>query len=160
MKLQTMLIAGFGVLALVAMPGLTPCSISVPGPSGPNASSEASAALDWTVEHYLRASSWDDTVALAAAHAGYDTRGVWHDDWRLPTIEELQAAVTDNDPYTFGQTDSSVNYWSFWTSKGQGIWAYGVKVVSDANGDVIAAQSGAKLKHTKTSRLMAKFVRP
>ncbi len=148
------------LIAVGAIGALTPHSTSIPRPIGTTSHAASSVALDWTAEPYLRASSWEATVALATAYVGPDVHGVIHDDWRLPTIEELQAAVTDSDPDTFGQTDPNGNHWSFWTSKSQGIWAYGVKVVSGPDGYPITALSGQKLKHTKTSMLLAKFVRP
>lgn len=109
------------------------------------------AALTWTQNTYY-VGTWDNAVTEAAAHVegGFD-------DWRLPTVAEIQAALQDG---SFGQIDPNVNYWYHWTSKKSGTWAYAARVVSDANGDVIASQSGQVDKILKRSSVHAKFVRP
>ena len=114
---------------------------------------ESGQTLTWT--QGTGGGTWQEATLQAANHVegGFT-------DWRLPTVDELQTAVTDSDPATFGQYDPNVNFASFWTSKSQGNWSYVINVVTDANGYPIPSQSGAGKKEPKNGLHPAKFVRP
>jgi hypothetical protein len=81
------------------------------------------------------------------------------DDWRLPRVAELQAALQDG---SWGQdADGGAGVFHHWTSKSQGIWAWAVIVSRDDAGVPIPAESGSAQKYLKTSNFYgAKFVRP
>ena len=121
----------------------------VPPPNG------TAATLTWSST--LGVGTQDNAAQAAAAHveSGFT-------DWRLPTLEELQAAVTDADPDTFGQSYYANQGTGYWSSKSQGkMWAFGVLAVSGADFYPIPAQSAGILKVTKPSSTMwVKCVRP
>ena len=125
-------------------------SLAVIWPAPP---SESFTALSWTsTDISSPGGTWDSYTATAAAwsEGGFD-------DWRLPTVVEIQTAVQGG---TFGQMAASAS-WLLWTSETQGHnYAWTVRVTTDANGDPIPSQSGQKVKVLKRSNLRAKFVRP
>jgi len=153
-------VASLSVFALAGCP-VTPTSDGVmaaasaekdeaaarrPDPSGP---------LTWTadVQHWY-AGDWNGGMAAAAAHVegGYD-------DWRLPTVAELQAAVQDGSWGCGGLPGASL--FPHWTSQSQGTSAWTVRISYDANGCPIPELSGEAVRYFKGSNFWgAKFVRP
>lgn len=111
--------------------------------------------LQWTTDvHQWDGGQWDGAMAAAAAHVedGYE-------DWRLPTVEELQAALQDGS-WGLDLPPDQIGHMSHWTSKSQGQWAWAVTVFLDGDGAPIIEQSGEARKVLKTSRFAGvKFVR-
>ena len=140
-----------GQVSAAMSPPITPEVSSRAAPTG--ATAESNLTLMWS--SMLGIGTHPNAVAAAAAleEGGYT-------DWRLPTQAELQAAVTDADPSTFGQAQPNMdNFW--WSSKTQGnAWAFGVRVVTDANGYPIPSLSGQVLKTPPRSTLYVRCVRP
>ena len=134
-------------------PSITPEVSSRPDVAGAPAESNVTPMWSSTL---VGTATYPYAVAAAAAleEDGYT-------NWRLPTVEELQAAVTDADPNTFGQTTPYSAGLFFWTAKKQGnMWAFAVEVATDANGYPIPSLSGRVLKITQTSHVFVKCVRP
>jgi hypothetical protein len=125
-------------------------SSTPPPPPGGSAST-----LTWSVSPDRGTHAYAVQYAAALVEGGFS-------DWRLPTVEELQAAVTDADPATFGQAQYPNGSNAYWSSKTQGkMWAFAIQVVSDANSYPIPAQSGGVLKVTlPKSTMWYKCVRP
>lgn len=109
--------------------------------------------LTWSSAYRTR--NYAEAVQFAAAC----TEGGFT-DWRLPTVEELKAAVTDTDPDTFGLAANPSGSNRYWSSKKQGLYAFTVMVVSDAASYPIPGQSGAVVKIHTGSMLWFKCVRP
>jgi hypothetical protein len=141
-------------LGLCAAATLGASRATANGPHGA-AAAASPVTLTWTTDVVSwTGGDWDTGVQTASAwvEGGYD-------DWRLPKVEELQAALQDG---SWGQDPLHAGYAiGHWTSKNQGIWAYKVTVATDPLGNVIPSQSGASKKVLKTSNLVGgKFVRP
>ena len=120
----------------------------------------SSVTLTWTEDTQgWSGGDWNGGVAAAASHVEQGFT-----DWRLPTIQELQAALTIayGQPGSWGQDlRNPGGTGNGWTSKSQGIWAWRVTIAEDANGFVIPSQSGQASKVLKGSNFArTKFVRP
>ena len=81
-----------------------------------------------------------------------------HDDWRLPTLAEAQAAIQSGTLGPLVPNLSAGNY--IWTSTRKGNKRYGISVASDSFGNVIPGQSGAAVLFTPGNALLAIAVRP
>ena len=108
--------------------------------------------LTWTAGVPVNSYDWYYAEAMAAAH---EEQGF--DDWRLPTIEELQAGIADGSIGAFNANGSLGLY----SSKKVGQWVWRVTVVADENGIPIPELSGEAYRlPIGSTYLDAKFVRP
>ncbi len=66
--------------------------------------------------------TWNEAQDTAAGYVGYDDNGIAYDDWRVPTAEELQAAIQDNtmDQLVLLSPPGAVTNLLLWTSQGIG----------------------------------------
>lgn len=112
--------------------------------------------------------TWGPAQQQAAAYAVYErdasgTVVAVYDDWRVPTVAELQMAIRDG---TLGQVwnpgrfvpGSRVWVWSSEARGGRAAWA--VEVYLDSSGQVIASKSGKAVVLDKGSAIEVFFVRP
>lgn len=157
MNIHHALFAGFG-LAIAASLAWTgqPTPSTATTPATPIA---VPTVLTWTTDTQgWLGGDWAGGMTAAANHVeqGFS-------DWRLPTVQELQAAlqIPAGQPGSWGvDTRNPDGSGRGWTSRSQGQWAYAVTIVK-AGSYVVPSQSGQSTKYLKTSNFAStKFVRP
>lgn len=106
----------------------------------------------WSQQFPGGAYTWDGATTFAAnlVEGGFS-------DWRLATRAEWQTAITNGTVGSLQPNLGPGNY--FWTADHQGTRAWMVEIVTDPNGNVIAAQSGATKRVLKGSATYAVAVR-
>jgi len=137
--------------------GLSILPVSASDPTlDPAAANAACVTLTWSAQDTTQMTggsmNWDYATQFAANYSGEG-----YSDWRLPTAAEYQAAFQNG---TSGQWSPNLSSNWVWTSKGKGVNAVCVKLVTDANGDVLYPQSGQSASYSKSSFIRAKLVRP
>jgi hypothetical protein len=139
MKIPLMLAAAFVTATLVS---------SAAPPTAPLAS-----AISWSSK-FPGTWTWDgaNTEAQNWVENGYS-------DWRLPTVAEIQASITDGSLDVVWNIPGGTNY--LWSSETTGTrYAYAVAINADANGNIIVSKSGAKTKLLRGSSAYGFGVRP
>lgn len=163
MSLCQTLLVGLGLSLVSATPFLSELTKAklAPQPADEQAVATACVAtLTWTADTQgWTGGTRDGGIQAAANHVEQGFT-----DWRLPTVQELQNAITISygQPGSWGQDSRNPGgITSAWTSKSQGIWAWRVKVATDSNGFVDPSQGGESSKVLKGSNFArTKFVRP
>lgn len=95
------------------------------------------------------AADWQSATMFAANLGVWDlnSQGVmtYYDDWRLPTVSELQTAIANGTIQWINQNNGDymrTGRFSYWTSTRRGSSAYMVWVQFNSNGEVVVSQSG------------------
>ncbi len=121
---------------------LTPSNVTLAAPMP--------VTVSWSQFFGARATwSQANTYAANLVEGGYS-------DWRLPTRAEFQTAISGG---TMPALTPNTAWW-YWTSERQGNRAWVVTIVTDANGNVLPAQSGGTSKQLQVSLLASIGIRP
>lgn len=127
--------------------------------------------LVWSKSQKLETGSWWSWAPATTNAANYsivdvDATGALktYDDWRLPTVYEIQAAIQDGTLAKVMPTGTSGPYYTntwIWTSETRGNKAWMVQAVRDSSDPwpLNVASSGASQLWLKTAAFEAFFVR-
>lgn len=156
--------------ALSVIPAVTSLPASAETAQLDGGTKDLATGLVWSPSYYAISRSlwtWGPAQQQAAAYVAYE-RDEWgnvtaaYDDWRVPTVAELQMAIRNG---TLGQiwngaafTRGRVSVWSGEDRGNRAAWA--VEVHLDGAGRVLAEQSGKAVVLDKRSGLEVFFVRP
>lgn len=129
------------ILAVASFASFTTRATSAPVAQANDWSQPLAGSATWSF-----ARNW----ALALVEGGFS-------DWHLPTRAQLTAAIQNG---TLPSLQLGAGSWLFWTSEKRGNRAYAIWIATDANGNVLPAQSGAEALVLQSSTIPAIATRP